>query len=104
MELKQLPRESTLALITEMEDNSIAFNTESNQISGELGELGEKKRLLQVAMNKTESGMAQTIMQNMIDEVEELEENQKVRMRHCQNNSKYYSDIAESLKEALKEF
>lgn len=104
MELKQLPRESTLALVAEIKESAQHFKEESQKAQNEIDDLRERKNVLQTAKGKTTSGAASTIIQNMIDEIETAEEQLKDRIRHCNNNHKYYVEITRVLEEALKEF
>ncbi|MFI2132897.1 hypothetical protein ACH434_23060 [Lysinibacillus fusiformis] len=104
MELKQLPRESTLALVVEVKESAQHFKEESQNAQNEIDDLRERKNVLQSAKGKTRSGAAMTIIQNMIDEIETTEGQLKDRIRLCNNNHKYYVEITRVLEEALKEF
>lgn len=103
-ELKQSPNESSLALIEEMQETAKHLKEEAQEASKKLEELGEKKRLLQSAMHKTKSMMAQTIILKKIDEIENKEEDLKKKFSFCNANTKNYEEIVRVLEEAIKEF
>lgn len=103
-EFKQLPRESTLALVKEVKESAQHFKDESQKAQNEIDDLKERKIVLLSSKGKTSSGAATTIIQDMIDEIETAEEQLKDRVRFCNNNHKYYVEITRALEEALKEF
>ncbi|PIC81044.1 hypothetical protein CSV75_04495 [Sporosarcina sp. P18a] len=103
-EMKQLPREHTIALVQELTDSHAHFAQEAEDAVSKQMELRERRNVLESAKSKTDSGMAQTIIESMVNELESEIEKEKERQRLSENNRGYYSEIKKAVEEALKEF
>lgn len=103
-ETKQNLRKSTLDLVDDAKESYLHFQMEVEEAFDLQRELKERKGVLGVAVHKTRSGMAQTIIRSMIDELDEEIEKQKEREIHGERNKKYYDEVRRAIEEAVKEF
>lgn len=90
-------------VMKEIQESIDHFDHEMKTAFDNQVELLERKRILELSMKKITSGMALSIVQNMVEELQDEINKQKERERFCRNNKKYYEDIKEAVDEVLYE-
>ncbi|MBK3493875.1 hypothetical protein JFL43_03185 [Viridibacillus sp. YIM B01967] len=103
-ELKELPRRvSRLALVEEIEASIQHYYEETEKSLLRKSDLLERKSVLSISSEKTDSGMAMTIIQHMIEEIDVEIVTLEKNIRHCNNNEKYYQEVLRVIKQSIKE-
>lgn len=90
------------ALLEEIEASIKQFDHKMCVAYDKQSELKERKQLLELAKTKTNSGMAKTIIENMVDEIQEELSQLEELARISKNNKKYHQEVFEALDEAIK--
>lgn len=103
-ELKQLPRQGTLDLLKRYQDQSIFYSNEKDKLFELRILLGEQRKVLSLAYGETNSGMAQTIIDSEIEDIDKQLKTAKEEEDFAINNMNYFKEVARAFEAALKKF
>ena len=103
-ELKQLPRQETLDLLKRYQDQSNFYSNEKDKLFELRILLGEQRNVLSLAYAETNSGMARTIIDSEIEEIDKQLKTAKEEEDFAIKNMKYFKEVARAFEAALTKF
>lgn len=96
-----LKKSVSQSLVEEVQASINHYDYEMRKACDEQVDLTERKRILELTVERISSEMPKNIILKMIEELQLELGQQKEREQYCRNNKKYYQEISEGLDETL---